>query len=302
MPRLFHWLVRNGLPLVPRAIVKKVSRRYVAGERLEQALGVVAALSREGAMATLDLLGESVRDPRTAEENATEYCRMLDELAAARLPANVSVKPTSLGLSIEEELCCRQLERVVAHAASLGNFVRIDMEDTSTTEATLRIHRLLYERFQNVGVVLQAYLRRSLEDVDRLPAGATVRLCKGIYLEPRRLAYPGFETVRANFLHLLEKLLRAGRYVAIATHDDFLICGALALLDRYRIPKEGYEFQMLLGVEPELKSVLLEAGHRLRVYVPYGVDWYPYSLRRLRENPEIARHVIRALLQLPLRD
>ncbi len=301
MTHLTNWIVRGGLPLVPRPIVRQVARRYVAGERLEQALGVVASLAREGAMATLDLLGESVQDASRAEAAAVEYGRMLDEIAAARLPANVSVKLTSLGLLLDEGLCARLLEQVVAHAASHGNFVRIDMEDSSTTEATLRLHRSLFAKHSNVGVVLQAYLRRSLSDCDRLPPGTTVRLCKGIYLEPRRLAYTDFETVRANFLCLLEKLLRAGRYVAIATHDDHLICGSLALLDRYQVSREGYEFQMLLGVEPELRSVLLEAGHRLRVYVPYGSDWYAYSLRRLRENPQIARHVLRALLKLPHR-
>jgi proline dehydrogenase len=252
-------------------------------------------------MATLDLLGEAVLDVQRAEAAASEYCRMLDEIAAAKLPSNVSVKLTSLGLSLSDELCRQLLERVVSHAASHGNFVRIDMEDSSTTEATLRLHQAVYARYSNVGVVLQAYLRRSLSDADRLPPGTTVRLCKGIYLEPRRVAYSSFDTIRANFLYLLEKLLRAGRYVAIATHDDYLICGALALLDRYAVPRDGYEFQMLLGVEPELRSVLLSEGHRLRVYVPYGSDWYAYSLRRLRENPMIARHILRALLGLPAR-
>jgi proline dehydrogenase len=175
--------------------------------------------------------------------------------------------------------------------------VRIDMEDASTTDATLRIYKDLHGRFGNVGVVLQAYMRRTLADIHALPkAGANVRICKGIYVERRAVAYKEYETVRLNYLHALEKLLVRGAYVGIATHDDHLICGALGLVDRHNVPRERYEFQMLLGVEPELRRILIAAGHRLRVYVPYGRDWYPYSTRRLRENPQVARHVLRAML------
>ena len=298
MGGLFSWLVRQGLPLVPKPLVGRVARRYVAGETLEQALETVGALAGEGAMATLDLLGEEVTEPSRAVACVEEYERMLTAIAARGLPSNVSIKPTGLGLKIGEAACRENVERIVAAAHRHGNFVRIDMEDASTTDFTLDLYRELHPRYGNVGAVLQAYMRRTLADVDRLPAqGANVRLCKGIYIEPRRVAFGAYETVRLNFLQALEKLVARGVYVGIATHDEHLVCGALAILDRHRVPVERYEFQMLLGVESELRRILIGEGHRLRVYVPYGRDWYPYSVRRLRENPEIARHVLRSLFR-----
>jgi proline dehydrogenase len=294
---LFDWLVVRGLPLVPKAIVGRVASRYVAGETLDDALRQIEALASEGAMATLDLLGEEVTDRGKAAATAAEYERMLDAIAERGLPSNVSIKPTALGLKIDDAFFRDNLERVFAAARRHGNFVRIDMEDVTTTDATLAAYRDLHPRFPNVGVVLQAYLRRTLADIEALPrAGANVRLCKGIYIEPRAHAYKAYETVRHNYLAALEKLLSRGVYTAIATHDEHLVCGALALVDRLRLPRDRYEFQMLLGVEPELRRILLADGHRLRVYVPYGRDWYPYSTRRLRENPQVARHVLRAFL------
>ena len=294
---LFDWLVVRGLPLVPKLIVGKVASRYVAGESLDDALRQIETLAAEGAMATLDLLGEEVTQRDKALATAVEYERMLDAIAERGLPSNVSIKPTALGLEIDDLFFRENLERVFGAARRHGNFVRIDMEDVTTTDATLAAYRDLHPRFPNIGVVLQAYLRRTLADIEALPrSGANVRLCKGIYIEPRSAAYKAYETVRMNFLAALEKLLTRGAYTAIATHDEHLVCGALALLDRLHVPRERYEFQMLLGVEPELRRILLAEGHRLRVYVPYGRDWYPYSTRRLRENPQVARHVMRAFL------
>jgi proline dehydrogenase len=294
---LFSWLVVKGLPIVPRAVVGRVARRYVAGETLDHALETVAALNREGAMATLDLLGEEVRDRRRAQANVEQYEKMLETIAARSLDSNVSIKLSALGLRFDEALCREGVERIVTTARRFANFVRIDMEDATTTDATLRIYHELHGRHNNVGVVLQAYMRRTLADISQLPpAGANVRLCKGIYVEPRAIAFKEYETVRLNFLQALEKLLTRGVYVGIATHDEHLVCGALGLLDRLKVPRERCEFQMLLGVDPELRRILLAGGHRLRVYVPYGVDWYPYSIRRLRENPEVAKHVLRAML------
>ncbi len=293
---ILSWLIVKGLPLVPRAIVGRVASRYVAGEKLEDALGVVERLSAEGAMATLDLLGEEVVERSKATAAADEYVRMLDAIAARGLPANVSIKLTSLGLKIDADFCRENAERIVAAAAGHGNFVRIDMEDRTTTDRTLAIYREIFTRHQNVGVVFQAYMRRTLADIAALPAaGANVRLCKGIYIEPRAVAWKGYETVRMNFLRALEKLLAAGVYVGIATHDEHLACGAVALVDRLQVPRERYEFQMLHGVDPELRQILIAGGHRLRVYVPYGRDWYPYSTRRLRENPEVATHILKGM-------
>jgi proline dehydrogenase len=259
-------------------------------------MATVQELAGEGAMATLDLLGEEISDRDRARATADEYERMLESIAASKLPANVSIKPTSLGLKIDAAVCRENVERVVAVARRLENFVRLDMEDATTTDATLGLYRELHPRYGNLGVVLQAYMRRTLADIDSLPAAnANVRICKGIYIEPRRVAFKAYETVRLNFLQALEKLLARGVYVGIATHDEHLVCGALALVDRLGVPRDRYEFQMLLGVEAELRRILIGQGHRLRVYVPYGRDWYPYSVRRLRENPEIARHVLRSL-------
>jgi len=250
-------------------------------------------------MATVDVLGEEVSERSRAERAVDDYLGVLAAIAAEKLDANVSIKPTMFGLKIDEGLCRRNVERLVAAAKEQGTFVRIDMEDRTTTDATLRIYRHLHERYGNVGVVLQAYMRRTLRDVEELPSsGANVRICKGIYVEPREVAWKGFDTVRAAFVAALDKLLASGVYVGIATHDEYLVAAAVALLDRHRVPRERYEFQMLLGVEDGLRRILVAGGHRLRVYVPFGEDWYLYSLRRLRENPAIAGHVTRAVLGL----
>ena len=299
MAGLFSWLIRHGLPLVPKTVVGRFAKRYVAGGTLADALATIRELNAEGAMTTLDLLGEEVGKRDAALAAAEEYQRMLDAIAEGGLDSNISIKLTSLGLEIDEGFCRDNVDRILAAAARHGNFVRIDMEDATTTDATLSIYRELHPRYGNVGIVLQAYMRRTLADIESLRnEGANVRLCKGIYIEPRAVAFGAYETVRLNFLQALEKLLARGIYTGIATHDEHLVCGALGLLDRHHVPRDRYEFQMLLGVEPELRKILLRDGHRLRVYVPYGEDWYPYSTRRLRENPEIAKHVIRSLLRL----
>ncbi|HNZ97067.1 MAG: proline dehydrogenase family protein [Acidobacteriota bacterium] len=292
---LFHKLIVLTMPLVPKFIVGRVASRYVAGEGIEDALREIARLNAEGAMATMDLLGEEVYDPAKAEANVREYQRMLKEIAERKLDANISIKPTALGLKINRELFESNLDQIATSAAEHGNFVRIDMEDHTTIDDTLAVFRSLRKKHDNLGVVFQAYMRRTLADIEALPAeGANIRLCKGIYIEPRAVAWKGFETVQRAFLAALEKAFRQGVYVGIATHDEYLCCAAVHLIDRLGIPRDRYEFQMLLGVEPLLRRILVEGGHRLRVYVPYGKDWYPYSTRRLRENPEVAGHIIRA--------
>lgn len=294
---LFNRLLVTTLPLVPKAIVGRVASRYVAGETLDAAVQTVRSLNAQGAMATIDVLGEEVHEREKAVAAVEEYIRVFDAISAQKLDSNVSIKPTLLGLKIDEGFCRDCIERIVAAAREHGNFVRIDMEDRTTTDATLRIYRDLHARYGNVGVVLQAYMRRTLRDIDGLPEqGANIRLCKGIYIEPREAAWKGYETVRANFVDALEKLILRGIYPAIATHDEYLACRAVALVDKHGLPRDRYEFQMLLGVDEELRRILIAGGHRLRVYVPYGRDWYPYSIRRLRENPEVARHVLRAML------
>lgn len=294
---VFNRLLVATLPLAPRFVVGRVAARYVAGSTLDDALRVVRDLNRQGAMATIDLLGEEVSERDKALAAVEEYLRVFAAIDEQKLDSNVSIKLTLLGLKIDEGFCRDNVERIAAAARQRGNFVRIDMEDHTCTDATLRIYRELQARHGNLGVVLQAYMRRTLADIAELPReGANVRLCKGIYVEPRRVAWKGYQTVRANFVAALEKLIAHGVYPAVATHDEYLSCAASAILDRHGLARERYEFQMLLGVDQQLRDILIAAGHRLRVYVPYGSDWYPYSIRRLRENPEIARHVLRALV------
>ena len=296
---LFSRMVVLGLPLVPKFLVGRVAQRYVAGETRDEAFEEIGRLNERGAMATLDLLGEEVTDRGKAEAAVEEYLRLFDEIERRGVDSNVSIKLSLVGLAIDEGFCRDNVDRIAAAAARHGNFLRLDMEDRTTTDATLRIYHELFPRHGNLGVVFQSYMRRTLNDIAGLPTvGANVRLCKGIYIEPRADAWKGYDTVRRNFIAALEKLMRNGVYVGIATHDEYLVCAARQLIDRYDLPKERYEFQMLLGVDEELRDILLAGGHRLRVYVPYGRDWYAYSMRRLRENPEVARHVIRGTLGL----
>ena len=293
----FNRLLVTGLPAVPKPIVGRVASRYVAGETLDDAIRVVRKLNEQGAMATLDVLGEEVSERGKATAAVEEYLRVFETIDREKVDSNISIKLTLLGLKIDEGFCRDNVARIVETAKRFGNFVRIDMEDYTTTDATLRIYRELHARYGNVGVVLQAYMRRTLRDIEELPEqGPNIRLCKGIYVEPREIAWKGYETVRHNYVQALDKLFSRGVYVGIATHDEFLACAASALIDRHGLKPDQYEFQMLLGVDEELRRILIAAGHRLRVYVPYGRDWYPYSIRRLRENPEVARHVLRAMM------
>ena len=283
----------RALPAVPRPVVKRLSSRYIAGETLADATDVVEALNRAGKEATLDVLGEEV----TLREEATglrdAYRRALETISEEGLRSNVSVKLTALGLKLETELCRRNLTTLVEDAATSENFVRIDMEDSSTTSETLALYRGLRETgHDNVGVVLQAALKRTLSDIGALgDLRPNVRICKGIYVEPVELAYQEDESIRSNSLDALEALLDLGSYVGIATHDDWLIRESLALLERRGLGPDEYEFQMLLGVRPELGDELVLGGHRLRIYVPFGRRWYEYSIRRLQENPKLAGYV-----------
>ncbi len=295
----FDQLIRHGMPFVPKPIVRKVSQRYVAGEEVSDAMKAIRELNAEGAMATVDVLGEEVHDQRKAEEAVVQYLDLLATIDGEKVDANVSIKPTMLGLKIDTKMCYGNIRTIVERAAELSNFVRIDMEDHTCTDATLDIYRQLHAEVGHVGVVLQAYLHRTVEDInDLLPLKPNIRLCKGIYREPRTIAWKQYETVRGNFISTMEKLIAGGAYVGIATHDAHLVWAGMTAVDRLGLDPSKYEFQMLLGVDPELRRIILDRGHRLRVYVPFGRDWYPYSMRRLRENPTVAHHVTRAMLGL----
>jgi proline dehydrogenase len=290
-------VIANSVPVIPRPVVKKISSRYIAGDTLEEAVSTIGDLNKEGCVATIDLLGESTESKADAAAKLKDYEKVIDALDEHDLQSGISVKLTGLGLTLNEELCRANLEEVIEYAADRGRFVRVDMEDSPYTEATLNMVRDMHERHENTGAVLQAYMRRSIEDVQNIiESGFSVRLCKGIYDEPRSMAYKDFDTVRQNYIFLLDELLKGGVYVGIATHDEFLIWHALRLIHQLEIPEDRYEFQMLLGVDEELRSILVGAGHKLRVYVPFGEDWYEYSTRRLKENPKIAGYVARDVI------
>ncbi len=294
----FNSLVVRTLPLVPKSIVRRIASRYVAGETIEQALDLVRSLNAEGSMATLDVLGEDVTRREETEQTVLEYQRALEEIAARRVDSNISVKLTALGLKLDPAFCRRQFARIVDAAKTHGNFVRIDMEDSSVTEETMRVFFEFRERYERVGIVLQAYLRRSLEDARRVAAvRGNVRVCKGIYVEPPEIAFQDREEIRRGYMALVDTLLDAGCFVGVATHDPVVVERALAAVRRRGLPQEAYEFQMLLGVAGTLRRHLVADGHRLRVYVPYGEAWYAYSIRRLKENPSIAGHVLRGLFR-----
>lgn len=289
-----------ALPAVPKPVVGYFSRRYIAGASVEDAFRVVRALREEGAMATLDILGEFISSKEEAEAGGRAYVSLLERIASERVPeTNVSVKLTALGLTIDPELCLRLMREVVGTAERLANFVRIDMEDSPCTDRTLAIYRTLRSEFPGrVGIVLQSRLRRTLDDVDALTEEpANFRICKGIYVEPREIAFTDPELIRSNFTLSLERMIERGAYVGIATHDERLVWEGLRLVRRFGLSRDRYEFQMLLGVDETLRRILLRDGHRLRVYVPFGEKWHAYSMRRLRENPQIAGYVLKALLR-----
>ncbi len=293
----FDRAVAEAVPRLPRTLVRQVANRYISGETLESALQTTRRLNAARMTATLDHLGENITRLDQAAASVGVYRRALAELHSRGLDGNVSIKLTNFGLRLDARRCLENVRELVEDARARGNFVRIDMEDSSTTTDTLAIYRELRRTHDNVGVVIQAYLKRSEEDVRELVRmGARVRVCKGIYREPASIAFTRREEISGSFLRLTEMLLRGGCHAAIATHDAALVEGARRLLDAVGGASGRHEFQMLLGVTESLRDRIVAAGHPLRVYVPFGRDWYAYSIRRLRENPRIAGHVFRAML------
>ncbi|CAN5232082.1 proline dehydrogenase family protein [soil metagenome] len=290
---IFDRAIVRLLPAVPRPVVQKLSGRYIAGPELRDARETVRRLNAEGKSATIDVLGEEISNEEDAAAIVRAYQDVFADIQRCGLDSGVSVKLTALGLKLDYDVCRANLQTVVEDAASRDNFVRIDMEDSSTTDDTLRMYRELRATgHDNVGVVLQAMLRRTQNDIDALAdLKPSVRLCKGIYVEPPEVAYQDFDEVRASFVRALEELLDAGSHVGIATHDEWLVDEGRRLVTERGLGRSDYEFQMLLGVRPELGDELVRAGHRLRIYVPFGRHWYEYSLRRLQENPKIAGYI-----------
>lgn len=293
---LLNRLIVKTMPIVPKPIVRRVSNRYIAGDTLADAVRVVRELNQRGMMATLDILGEFISKREEAAATTEAYIAALEAIAKEKLDSNISIKLTAFGLKLDYDFCLDNVRRVVQHAANLGNFVRLDMEDSSCTTDTIRIYQTLRNDFPSVGIVIQAYMRRSLADIRGFMAGGAktnVRLCKGIYVEPRSIAFKNRELINKNFTFLLDELMHGSAYVGIATHDERLVWDGMRLVDHLKLPKDKYEFQMLLGVDEELRDVIVNAGHRLRIYVPFGKHWYAYSVRRLQENPQIAGYVVK---------
>lgn len=297
---LFTQLVSKTIMHVPGPIVGHFAKGYIAGSKLDHAVALTRDLNRQGMLSTIDILGEFITTMEQARFFKEQCLQILATIHAEGLGSNLSLKPTQLGLSLDKGACFANLQEIVAQAARLGSFVRIDMEDHPCTDDTLEFFRRLRTEYPgHVGTVLQSYLRRTPADIEALADGElNFRLCKGIYNEPRRVAYKDPAVVNRNYVFCLEKLFQQKAYVGIATHDEKLVFEALRLIDQYGLQRDQYEFQMLLGVDEELRRILVAGGHRLRIYVPFGKDWLPYSRRRLKENPNIARHALRQMFGL----
>ncbi len=299
---MFNKFVASLLPLFPKKFIWIFSKRYIAGETLDDALRVSKELNQEGVKVTLDVLGEFISSLDEAEKNKQEYLHVMKRMTEEKIDGNFSVKPSSFGLLIDEETCYRHIRELVARAASYDNFVRIDMEDSSCVDREIKLYKRLHAEFpQHVGLVFQAYMRRTFTDIEELTPlhsenkPLNFRLCKGIYVEPATIAYKDHDEINRYYLKDLEYILQHGFYVGIATHDPFLIEQAYQLLEKYHVPPTRYEFQMLYGVTPERRKSVVEKGHAMRVYVPFGKDWFGYSTRRLKENPKMTSYIIKAL-------
>ncbi|GET20013.1 proline dehydrogenase [Prolixibacter denitrificans] len=299
---MFNKMIAGILPYMPKKLVWIFSKRYIAGENIEDALRESRKLNAEQTMVTVDILGEYIKELSEATENKKQYIELIKRFTDEKIDGNFSVKPSMFGLLLDKESCYQNIREIVAAADECDSFIRVDMEDSTCTDAEVEIFRRLKAEFPTrVGLVVQSYMRRTLSDVRDLmdmhseEAPLNFRLCKGIYVEPVEVAYKKYQEVRDHYLEDLEYMLQNGIYVGIATHDKYLVDKAFELLEKYNTPKDKYEFQMLYGVTPDLRSRIMSAGHRMRVYVPYGVEWFGYSTRRLKENPNMAWLIIKAL-------
>jgi proline dehydrogenase len=290
----FNNLIVSAVQLMPKSVVGFFSKRYIAGEDIEDAVKVTRELNRQGIYTTIDVLGEAVKNREEAIESKNKALEVLDTIVQFKLNANLSIKPTQMGLAIDEDFAYTQVRSLVQKAKEINSFIRIDMEDSPYTDATFRLFRKLKQDYNNVGVVVQAYLIRTYDDVVVLnKIGTNYRLCKGINIEPASIAYKDKEAIRKNYVKDLEIMLKNGNYVGIATHDEYLVNEAYRLIKELNIPKDKFEFQMLLGVREELRNKINNDGYKVRVYVPFGKYWYAYSTRRLKENPQVAGYVFK---------
>jgi len=291
---VFHNLLVKLVQAMPENIVWLFSKKYIAGKNLQSAIDTVKQLNSKGIFATLDVLGESVKTKEEAIEAKNKGLEVFDAIVQNKLKANLSIKPTQMGLAIDKELAYENILELVKKASEINNFVRIDMEDSPYTDVTLEVYRKIFAEYKNVGVVLQAYLKRSSNDTIVLNKnGTNYRLCKGIYIEPATIAYKDKQAIRDNYIKCLELMFKSGNYVGIATHDQYLIDKSYELIKQMNISKDKFEFQMLLGVREDLRDKINNDGYKIRIYVPFGEDWYKYSIRRLQENPNITGHIVK---------
>jgi proline dehydrogenase len=299
---MFNKLITLLLPFMPKRLVWIFSKKYIAGETIDDSVKVCKELNAQGIKITIDLLGEFITNLDEAYENKQEYLHIINRIEAEKIDGNYSLKPTSFGLLIDQEVCYQNIREIVALAASYNNFVRIDMEDSQCTDMEIALFRRLKAEFpKNTGLVLQAYMRRTHSDIENMRDLNTpeiplnFRLCKGIYVEPEAIAYKKYAEVNAHYLDDLDLMFREKMYPGIATHDKPLVEGAYRLIEKYNVPKAGFEFQMLYGVTPELRKSIVDKGYTMRVYVPFGKQWFGYSTRRLKENPKMATLIIKAI-------
>ncbi|RPH32523.1 MAG: proline dehydrogenase [Bacteroidales bacterium] len=299
---MFNKLIAAMLPYFPKKLIWIFSKRYIAGESVADAIRASKELNAQGVKVTIDILGEFIKTLGEAEKNKVEYIELIDTIEKEKIDGNYSLKPTMFGLLLDKDVCYIHIREIVAKAASYGNFIRVDMEDSPCTDLEIELYRKLKAEFpKHVGLVVQAYMKRTLPDITNLMDIHTTeiplnyRLCKGIYVEPAAIAYKKYEEINEHFLEDLEFMFKNGVYPGIATHDKPLVDGAYKLIEKYNVPKNMYEFQMLYGVTPELRKSITSKGHNMRVYVPYGKQWFGYSTRRLKENPKMASLIIKAL-------
>lgn len=292
-------LIVATLPAIPKPIVRQFASRYIAGEEIADAVRTVKQLNDQGMLATLDVLGEDIHQRDEAVAVREKISEVFEAISKERLNSNVSIKLTQVGLKLDRQFCLENARQIVRRAQERENFVRIDMEDSSCTDDTIWVYRELRKEFTNLGIVLQAYLRRTQADAGALMRDGlkNFRLCKGIYIEPEEIAFKNRDEINQNYIRTVELMLRERAYVGIATHDSGLLDAACRFVQELKLQKHEYEFQMLLGVRPDLRSKILRDGHRLRVYVPFGKQWYQYSIRRFKENPQVAGYVLKALFR-----
>ncbi|MCF7823986.1 MAG: proline dehydrogenase family protein [Candidatus Marinimicrobia bacterium] len=296
---MFNKLVVALMPLAPRAIVKMISKRYIAGMDAAAAIAKCQDLKDSGFLTTMDILGEAVTTETQAAEALDSYLALISEVSQSGIEKNISLKPTALGLAVSEELALQNISSIVTKAKQAGIFIRLDMEDSPYTSKTLRMYEQLRADYPHMGTVIQAYMHRSLDDVKSIAAhGGNLRICKGIYKESPKIAYQDKNEIRENYLKLLATMFSNNAYVGIATHDHYLIDQSLQMIEDMDIAADRYEFQALLGVPiVDRLTELIHDNHRVRIYVPFGVDWYAYSSRRLKENPDIAGYVLKNIFQ-----